>query len=160
MKNMIVVRTSLMAIAILLFAGCASVKPLADGTWVEAVTVKDGLDRSATIISNYSVDGVTEDGKLVNPKLVKPRDVAVGPTVAGQAIVGAVSGGVTAGVTALGTTAAARIMSDAGCRGSNCGNNFYIQGGSAAALSKSGASAAIDANIGAGPSCIGGCLAQ
>ncbi len=154
------IRASLMAIAAILLTGCVSIKPLADGTWVESVTVKDSLDRSTTVVSNYKVDGVTEEGKLINPTLTKPRDIAVGPTVAGQVIVGVTTGVATAGVNVLGTIQAARIVSDAGCRGSNCGNNFYIQGGSAAALSKSGASAGAAVGVNFDTLCKDGCLAR
>lgn len=136
----------LTVLATFLVAGCASsLKQHADGTWIEAVTVADGIDRSGTVFSTYSAEGIDKDGKLIGAKLLKPRDISVSQTVPGQAIVGGVGGVTTAVTQGIFGVAIARENAKAVCKGTTCGNQFFIQGGQggyAGALSASNAGAA------------------
>ncbi len=157
MKESFGMRTLLVVLVAFLVTGCATgLKQHADGTWIEALTVADGPDRSGTVFSSYSADGVDKDGKLIGAKLLKPRDISVSQTVVGQATV-AVAGGVTTAATqGIFGVAIARENAKAGCKGTTCGNQFLIQGGqggTAAAMSASNAAADAATRITDGLSC-------
>lgn len=163
MKKSIEMRALLAILVVFLVTGCAtSLKQHADGTWTEAITVADGPDRSATIISTYSADAVDKNGKLLGAKLLKPRDLAVGPTVAGQAAVAAVGGVTTAATQGIFGIQIAKETAKA-CRDGKCGGNgtvIYNNGkAEALSLSESGAKAAV--NVSGGGTCTTGpCLAR
>ena len=157
-EKMFGMRALLATLVVFVITGCASsLKQHADGTWSEAVTVGDGSDRSGTLFSSYSAEGVDKDGKLVGAKLLKPRDLSVGPTVVGQAAVAVVGGVTTAGTQGLFAVRAAHINAEAGCRGASCGTQVFVQGAQAAAFSASQANAGARANAGGGLSCSTNC---
>ncbi len=151
----------LVVLATFLVAGCASsLKQHADGTWIEAVTVGDGIDRSGTVFSTYSADGIDKEGKLIGAKLLKPRDISVGQTVAGQAAVAVVGGVATAATQGYFMVKGTKVTANGGCKGESCGNKFFIQGGqggNAGALSASNAGAAttVTSGLSCGTNCTG-----
>ncbi len=163
MKKSIEMRALLAILVVFLVTGCAtSLKQHADGTWTEAITVADGPDRSATIISTYSADAVDKNGKLLGAKLLKPRDLAVGPTVAGQATVAVVGGVTTAATQGIFGIQIAKETAKA-CRDGKCGGTgstvIYNNGrAEALSLSESGAKAAV--NVSGGTCTTGSCLAR
>jgi hypothetical protein len=168
MKEKNLAMRALLAVVVLL-AGCAgSMKMLPDGRYLNATTVGDTLDRSATRVAVYKVVGKDDQGNPIFEEEVKKTFVgknadgtpayltesasslAVGPTVGGQAAV-AVAGGVATALTqGMFAIRAAKINADAGCKGASCGTTIVnqVRSGDTTALSMSAADAAASLRAG------------